>query len=353
MIKKTAFWVLALAILGAAPTPAQYEDEDEKLKDEAERDRLYLERYQKQESPDTGLSAEEAEAAIFARIEELIRDRNYNGATSDHFRVQTDDPRLDPQAATELLESFRSYFESFWADRLPLKPYEKTGRVFLFYSFFKYNQLLEGDFRFSAQRPKGHYGSLFDGITLHTDADGPGDLADTLVHEATHQMMDQRLNLTVGGTLPWLSEGMAHYFGNMQRDKSGKFLGAVVGGKGIGLFRDGKIYDSRLPALGLRNFRRSAKNVGSGDSLFGTLLGIRDPNVFYGGNAELNYNASWMLVHYLFHGAEGAHADAFVRYLEQESQGKGGPDVLMKEIGLTYQALDAEVARHATTVKVR
>lgn len=356
MIKSPAPWILlllALPVLAFAPSAVAQQEEDEKLEDYAEQDRKYLERYQKKEGQGEALSPEEAEAEMFARVEALIRDRNYAAASSDTARVQTDDPRVDPEAVARLMDSFRSYFESFWADRLELAPYDKPSRVFLFYSFYKYNQLLQGDFRLQTQRPKGHYGSMFDAITLHTDSDSPGDLPDTVVHEAAHQLVDQRLNVTVSDTQPWLSEGLATYFGNMYRDKDGTFVPDAVGGKSAALFRDGKTYPSRLPGAALRSFRGALKDVDSGDSLYGTLLWLRDPGAFYGYRAELNYNASWLLVHYLFHGADGARADAFIRFLQLERKGQGGPDALLKELGLTLQALDAEVARHAAQIKVR
>ena len=93
MSKTTVLCALVLGLLLAAPTFAQYED-DEKLEDYAEQDRQYLERYTKAEAADAGLSPEAAEAAMFAKVEEIIRDRNYTAADSDHFRVQTDDPRI-------------------------------------------------------------------------------------------------------------------------------------------------------------------------------------------------------------------------------------------------------------------
>ena len=40
------------------------------------------------------------------------------------------------------------------------------------------------------------------------------------------------------------------------------------------------------------------------------------------------YAASWLLVHYLFHGEGGALAGPFVRYIKADLEGKGGADVL-------------------------
>ena len=66
----------------------------------------------------------------------------------------------------------------------------------------------------------------------------------------------------------------------------------------------------------------------------------------HGGDADLNYGLSWVLVHYLLHGDDGAHATAFVRYLERLGQGEDGPDLLFAELEISPVELDAAMARH-------
>ena len=86
-------------------------------------------------------SPEEARNAFLEVADKLIRDRDYRAANSERYRVQTDDPRINPKAVAQLLEQFRGFFEQSWAGRAELRPYVEQSRVFLFYSFFKYNQL--------------------------------------------------------------------------------------------------------------------------------------------------------------------------------------------------------------------
>ena len=145
--------LIALSLVSAwlaGPALAQYE-EDEQTDDHSRQDQRYLERYQKKETepavtPDPTQDRAKAEAEFLAFVDGLIRDRNYRAANSDRYRVQTDDPRVNPKAAAAVLERFRDFFDSFWSRRVEMKPYEKRSRVFLFYSFHKYNQLLGGDF---------------------------------------------------------------------------------------------------------------------------------------------------------------------------------------------------------------
>jgi len=351
--------LIALSLVSAwlaGPVLAQYE-EDEQTEDHGRQDQRYLERYQKNETEpavtaDPTQDRAKAEAEFLRFVDGLIRDRNYRAANSERYRVQTDDPRVDPKAAAAVLERFRDFFDSFWSRRIEMRPYEKQSRVFLFYSFHKYNQLLAGDFSRSTNRPKGHYGSWFDAVTIHTDADALGDLPDTLVHEAAHQLMDQRLDWKNGQPL-WIAEGMASYFGYTLMDRDDGFEVGRVGTKQAGLYRDGKVYRSQQAQSRLSQFRDAIKHATTGDTLYGNLLSIRDPARFYGQNSGVNYAASWLLVHYLFHGDDGQHSDAFTRYLEAEMNGEGGADRLMSEIGMTPDGLDRAVAAHAKRLKVR
>jgi hypothetical protein len=60
-----------------------------------------------------------------------------------------------------------------------------------------------------------------------------------------------------------------------------------------------------------------------------------------------------MLVHFLLHAGDGAHASGFVRYLEHEAAGGAGPDVFLKDIGMTDDELASSLAAYVTDLKVR
>ena len=336
----------SLLLLAAVPAVAQYED-DEQTRDYEEMDRRYYERYTEQEPVPTV-------EAFLARADGLIRDRNYRSAQSARYRVQSDDPELDAKATVALLEDFRDFFDRFWLERAELADYDETSRAFLFYSFHKFNQVLVGDFRFSEVRPKGHYGWLFDVITLHTDPDGAGDLADVLVHEAAHQLVDRRIFGDGGLPSIWASEGLASYFGYTYRGPDGRFQPGVVGGKSVRLLRRAASGGGNESALRVKAFRQALRASRNNETpLVRRVVAIDEPELFYGTDPVVHYATSWLLVHFLLHGEDGRHADAFVEYLGLETRGLGGPEALFRKLDLEPSGLQAALERHVKRLKLR
>jgi len=343
---------LLLVVLLACPVLAQEQDED----DLSEQERRYYERYvEREEQADAGqpADADDAAAAFRALAEELIRDKNYRVSETPLYRVCTDDPRLDTRSTAALLGGFWSFFESFWSDRLPLADYDGPVDVFLFYSFYKYNKLLDADFTYSTTRPKGHYVAALDVISLHTDADMPGGLADTLIHEAAHQMVEQRI---YGHGVPpplWVAEGLASYFGYTYRDKDGRFHAGEVGGKNAALLRGEKAKGGEA-ASGLTRFKNAYRSAGfeTGD-LVEFVVSAQDADAFYFQNPELSYGASWLLVHYLLHGDEGRHAAAFAAFLRKDAAGQGGPGGIYDTVGMSAVELETAILAHLKRVKPR
>jgi hypothetical protein len=343
--------LLLVPILAALPAAAQIVDEQ--TKDYEDQDRRYQERYREEEEKD-GAPAERIDPEAFlAKAEELVQDKNYWSRSSDHYRVQTNDPRLDSKATLELLDSFRSFFDSFWTGRVELRRYDEKSRVFLLDSFYLYNQLLNADYRGRLSRPKGHYVSFFNVIVLHTTADNPADLPDSLVHEAAHQLVDRRLFSSDRPPSLWVSEGLASYFGYTFRDGSGEFRPGLVGGKSTVLLEGAPERGKEGPDR-LRRFRRTVKSFPLGDSsLVEWLVEVQDPALFYGENVDFRYSTSWLLVHFLLHGEDGRHAGAFARYVTREVRGGGGRDALFEELGVTPEALDAALLSHLKQIKTR
>jgi hypothetical protein len=347
---------LALAVCLAPTTRAQYDEEDDQTRDHTEQDRAYYERYA--DPGDEAKANDEADPkasleAFLSRAEQLIRDRSYSAGDSPHYRVQTDDPRLRPDVAARLLESFRGFFDGFWPADVSLAPYDETSRVFLFYSYFKFNELLEGEFR-SSFRPKGHYGSTFDVVTIHTDAGDVGSLADVIVHEAAHQLFTRRVLDGEPSPSLWLNEGIASYFGFTRADEGGGFAAGEIGGKSAALFVRPEKDRATERKLGVERTRDALRQArGDERSLVDELVSIDDPAVYYGEQAALHYAASWLLVHFLFHGDEGEHAAAFRRWLVLERERRGGREAFYRELGVTPQQLEEGFAAHIKRLKVR
>jgi hypothetical protein len=352
-LKRSAVVLLLLALAGL-PIAAQYEDEG--TEDYEEQDRRYLERmkHAKQQAPPES-PIEDPSEEFLQLAEKLVRDKNYDSAETARYRVQSDDPRLDADATARLLEQFRDFFEGYWQGPLELEPYDKTSRVFLIYSFHKYNQLLGGDFRFSKFRPQGHYGSSYDVISLHSDSDGgEGATADGLIHEATHQLVDQAMFGALRTAPIWLSEGLASYFGYTRYDGDG-FHPGVAGGKAVAIFRGSRGTAGDAARNQLKDFHRSRKlfeRIGD-ELLVEHLLAVDTPGGFYGEQPQLHYAGSWLLVHTLLHAESGRFREGFERYIALEAAGEGGPAVLYQETGLDPDRLQAVMDQHVRKIKTR
>ena len=347
MCRITGVCTLAVLLL-IAPALGQAQNDDQ-TREIQERDRQYFERQTAQQGPaELDVEADEARLAMIREADSIIRDRNYSGKVGTHYVVQTDDPRLSPAASVQLLEAFRAYFDGFWAEQLALTPYEEASRVYLFYSYFKYNRLLTGKERFDEFRTAGHYRAFFDVVVVHTDS-VPGGLADVLVHEAAHQLTAQQLFAGVGHVVsPWLSEGLASYFGFTFQGPDGKFQPGVIGGKSVALFPGAKRTQAGSGWQRVQQWRKGWKK----DEIWrlGDLLAM-DPAAFYGESVKQHYAASWMLVHYFLHGEGGARREGFVRFLEHQRQGQAGPEVLYRDLGVRQEDLAGRFTDYVRALK--
>jgi len=281
-------------------------------------------------------------AAFIAKADALIHDNDLDVKSTAHYRVKTDDPRFDVRAAADLLESFRGFFDAFWQGRAELLPYDDLARVYLFYSRAKFSKL--GIDPAEGSRPEdlamvGHYQGFFDVVALHTDSVRPEEFPDLLLHEAAHQLVQQRLYGAGHSSSLWASEGLACYFGYTLRDASGRFLPGRIGGKEAVFFKGQSRGSGRLGWAQAKAYRKIA---GAGDALLlDTVLRVDNPGVFYDSRAMERYAASWLLVHYLLHGDGGSHAAAFVAFLKHDAAGGGGADVLYADLGMTREGLQS------------
>ncbi len=325
---------IVLAALLLLPPAAAQQHQEEQTREYEERDSQYFERYVEK-------SAEESTEDFAERADDMIRDRNYRSAVGEHYRVQSDDPRLDAEAALELLEAFRSHFDDFWSGRITLAPCDQETSVFLFYSSKKYNDLLPGDSRYSDSHPGV--------IALHTDAESPLGPEDRLVHEAAHELINCRIyGAKDPSPSPWISQGLSSYFGLTYQDSSGAFIASEAGGKGILLTDDRRVRPRAGINRALKAARKSLQEAErDGYSAFRRLLS-RSGEI----KGESHF-LSWVLVHYLLHGNGGAGAKSFIRCIELDREGDGRPEDLLRELSMSYEELEAAVASHLKTIKVR
>ena len=273
------------------------------------------------------------------KADELINDRMYDVAAGKHYKVKTDDPRFVPAKATELLDGFRAFFDGFWAGKVEMRPYEQVGRFYLFYSRAKYKKLFNETHQDEQEWSIGHYREFFDIVAAHTDSVGPENLPDILIHEAAHQLVQQRLFGSGSRPWPWLAEGLASYFGYMERGADGTYKPERIGGKGIYLFKKGSPVGR---GLGRGDLGPYAASLRKGEARrIAEMIQMEEQEAFYAEGREDRYAASWMLVHFLLHGDNGARAAGFMRFLAREATGDTVPDDLYQEIGMTADQLQA------------
>lgn len=305
-------------------------------------------------SPRTPAAPGEERAAYLGRAERLIRDPHYRAAIGGGYRVRTDDPRLDVRAAVRLLESFRSFFEAYWEGKVDLLEAEAESELFLFYSGFKLRQLRS--FGGSPLEPSSFdfYDPALDVGALHTDAEQFDAVADTLLHLAGHQLVEQRLRRPGSRPSRWLTRGLAHYFAHTYRNRSAEFREGRVGGKSASLLDKTSGDRGRMTERRLRQLIREIVSVGSGDgSLFHRLLSDELLPAPLGEDARAEGDLGWALAHYLLHGKNGRHRDGFLRYVRLDLEGKGGADALARETGLDASALEKETLSHMKRLRAR
>lgn len=350
-----------LLVSGAAAQDPRDPEPDEQTERWEREDRRYFERRVRPKPADPTPTAPaapvtpetvrgEAIEELWELADSLIRDRNYRSVDTGTVVLRTDDPRLDVRACADLVAAFRAWFDGFWEGRVELRPADEPSRLYLFFSFYKYNKLWSGSERFPEFRPAGHYRGYFDTIVAHSDGTSPGALPELLVHETAHQLLTRRVPGFGVGADPWLVEGGATYFANTLAGSGGAFRTGVVGGKSGSIFKNG----DRPAAIGPGQELKLARERLRGDPT-AALAALFVPERFYdSSDARGNYALAWVLVHYLFHGDDGTHADAFASFLRAAQEtGDTGQDALLEALALTDDELAKRVVRHAKGMRVR
>ncbi|MGH9868872.1 MAG: hypothetical protein ACREAA_11995 [Candidatus Polarisedimenticolia bacterium] len=286
------------------------------------------------EVPDPAL----AEAFVKA-ADELIYDKSYDSAVGKHYKVKTDDPRCVARKAVDLLESLREQFDRDWTGKIEMRPYDQVSHIYLFYSRFKYKQLFGEDEsqRKASSNLIGHYTPYLDVVAMHTDTVGLAELPDVLVHEATHQLVMQRLYGLDVEPMPWIAEGMANYYGYMLREESGAYVPSKTGSKNVILTKGKPATGSGLGRDQARAYLKLLKS-GEAESLDG-LIRIQDLGRFYAERTMERYAAAWLLVRFLMTADEGSHAAGFAKYLAREIREDTTADDFYKEIKMSADEL--------------
>jgi TonB family protein len=158
-----------------------------------------------------------------------------------------------------------------------------------------------------------------------------------LIHEAIHMLDYERAY--GAGVVPsqWFEEGLANYFGFSQ-------IGGRLNIEPGDIRRSGTIimgsvrlqFDPRTP---LHEYIKRIRDDGP-VPLRALLESKAGDPLWSGDRISRAYGASWTLVHFLLHGARGAHRAVFGEYAREESSGRGGYDAFVRLFGPDLRPLE-------------
>jgi hypothetical protein len=345
MMLRLVVRVAAICTISLGMLTASTAQTDPQTDDWSRQDQKYMERMNRgkeEENKEKPKTPEDIRKLYLEEANALIRDRNYGVKKSEHYRIKSDDPRLDLSDGVDLLERFQEYFVKYWEGEAELTPLNEPSQVYLFYSYFKYNKVLTGKARFGDFRPAGHYRSDLDVITLHSDGSPLSELPGALVHEATHQLVEKML-FGAGPLRPtWVNEGLATYF-----QRTGL---KAMGGPSTSLAKSGKKSRSTSSRDKLAILKRVVGDKKDPFSIL-HLLDMTDPGEFYGNNACVNYTASWTLTHYLLHGEDGSYRAPFIRYIQGDAALTHGSNVLLEALGVDRPSFESGWKSHIRKIR--
>jgi hypothetical protein len=155
----------------------------------------------------------------------------------------------------------------------------------------------------------------------------------TLAHEATHQLLYDtafRERNGSGEIPPWVNEGLAEYV-----------AGAVARTPNL-LFQPGR------PLAG--HFRAHTQAKDPFDLT--RVLAFASEDYDVSSDRTLKYAQSYTLVHFLLHGAEGAHRAAFFEYLREVYAGKGSSTDLKRCLRRDWRTLEKAWHDHARNTRL-
>lgn len=234
----------------------------------------------------------------------LQRSRTFE---SRHYQVRTD---LD-HATAELVASHMDLMVDAYADILGGFTARRNLRLemWVFETVDDYNAVLERELDFDPAGSGGVCARRGTRVVLAGFRPSGGDASASLArllsifqHEGFHQFAH-----ALFPSIPvWANEGLA-----------GLFEDAVV--------RDGSVILGDVPASRLRFLRGALAQ--NGLRPLPDLLSI-DPDAWWAdlrqGQAGINYQQSWALVHFLLYADGGRHRDGFMRFLSLMNQGADG-----------------------------
>ncbi len=182
-------------------------------------------------------------------------------------------------------------------------------------------------------------------IALHLEMATGEAVLGMLLHEATHAYLDRHVTRP-GIPFPrWLNEGFAEYVDNSDIRKGTLVPGRVPRGR-FRLAVGRLVRETPGSTLSLADVKRTIRQ-GNGLSLEQILAA--GPDVFYGEKRGLYYPTSWLLVHFLRHGAPSWAEREFRDLVLYIAEGYAAREAIETVYRAPLSALDGEFVRYLET----
>ncbi len=296
-----------------------------------------------------------AAVALAAGPVEVRPPEDLQALTTRHYRIHAPAGAMAVARETAAdLEALYVFLDTSVGALTPLKAQPAQARLFLFPGPDRLEAFLAG-------LPPGTLNDSFPGLpfslthrfaALDSSAIlGRSDLA-ILLHEAAHLLLQTSLyGEGVTGSW-WVREGIATYIMQTRFDENIVFTpGAIRTNEGYiaRLSPGGRAAEMVSFALQPKRAAagaRSAYKEGRHIPLERLLAQEADQPWPDAATRDLAAVESWILVHFLLHGAQGELRPRLARYLEQEKVGKGGLDTFRRLVAGDVAALEPPLFRH-------
>lgn len=257
---------------------------------------------------------------------------------SEGFLLLTDAPPGTAATLLGHLEMASRAATDLLGGLVPLQPAREQLVTVVFTSRARYREMARRADAFEWSAGLYHPAGF---LAFHLEWAEPEPLLATLVHEATHAVMDQRV-MRPGVLLPrWLDEGLATYLGFSEVED-----GVLVPGRG-GRWLERMRFVPVGPPSG-----EGQGEGGGGSEPRGRPFTLQDlmasgATTFYGERREQYYRDAWKAVHFLRHGEEGWAEERFPRLILYLAEGYDMAAAFRRVYGVAPEELEKAFRRHA------
>lgn len=181
----------------------------------------------------------------------------------------------------------------------------------------------------------GHWEPEKERLMLFNGGDDP---YGTIFHEATHMLIhySTKLRGKTGGTMLWFTEGIATFFEQFTRDKTGKIIQNVDGLNGG---RMGQIVTAAKMGRHVKFKEMLTKTYVAFSQ---EMANPNEPPQRRHFKGAMYYAEAWSIVYFFYNYKDGLYREKFETYFKEELNGQGGFNTFKKVFGEDLDALEAE-----------